>query len=167
MSLAQGLVLAPALTLILSRLASGGGDGVVTLWREGAGGGFEASARCDAKCVVRGLAALPGGGFAQVGNDGVLKVWGAAGGLDTKTEPVGGYPYPSPYPLPLPLPLPRALRGGDEPRALLRSPGRRVAEYPPLRPALAHSPQVRARARAKGRVRARVRVRGRGRVRPS
>ena len=106
LSLAQGLVLAPALTLILSRLASGGGDGVVTLWREGAGGGFEASARCDAKCVVRGLAALPGGGFAQVGNDGVLKVWGAAGSLETKTEPVGGYPYPYPYPLPLPLPLP-------------------------------------------------------------
>ena len=40
---------------------------MVTLWREGAGGGFEASARCDTKCVVRGLAALPGGGFAQVG----------------------------------------------------------------------------------------------------
>ena len=78
------------------RLASGGGDGMVTLWREGAGspgGGFEASATCDTKCVVRGLAALPGGGFAQVGNDGVLKVWSAAGALETKTDPVGGYLY--------------------------------------------------------------------------
>ena len=28
-----------------------------------------------------------------MGNDGVLKVWSAAGALETKTEPVGGYLY--------------------------------------------------------------------------
>ena len=75
------------------RLAAGGGGGAVTLWRQGAGGGFACETTCGAGCVVRGLAALPGGGFAQVGNDGVLKVWSATGTLETKTEPVGGYLY--------------------------------------------------------------------------
>jgi hypothetical protein len=49
------------------RVASGGGDGTVKLWREdGASpGSFACETTCSAGCVVRGLAPLPGGGFAQ------------------------------------------------------------------------------------------------------
>jgi hypothetical protein len=50
------------------RLASGSGDGTVRVWaaeQPGAFGNYAGQLVCNAGCVVRGLAALSSGGFAQ------------------------------------------------------------------------------------------------------
>ena len=66
-------------TLPDGRLLSGAGDGTVGVWRRPvssavSSAGFAKESECRVQTVVRGLAPYSGG-FAQVGNDGVLRLW--------------------------------------------------------------------------------------------
>ncbi|EOD05404.1 hypothetical protein EMIHUDRAFT_448643 [Emiliania huxleyi CCMP1516] len=74
------------------RLATGAGDGKVTLWTPSAGGaGFTESGGCRVSTPVRGLAPLPGGGFGQVGNDGVLRSFSSDAVEQHASAPCGAY----------------------------------------------------------------------------
>ena len=78
----QQAVLALA-TLSDGRLVTGAGDGSMTLWRREAGGAgaYHEDGTCRVTTPVRGLAPLADGGFGQVGNDGVLRVYTSAAAL--------------------------------------------------------------------------------------
>ena len=94
-----------ALTVLVDgRLVSGAGDGTMHVWARldassvapsspppGGGGALRREATCRVNCVVRGLAPLAAGGFASVGNDGVLRAWSATATELTAAPPVGCY----------------------------------------------------------------------------